>query len=152
MDRIAGQQAVVAEHIRAENEKNWPAVYDTFVQDERTFYEVMPLGVTFPGMAGVRQFYEMITAAVPDFRIEVTAQYDVPGCTICETIISGTHLGAYLGVPASGNHVVVKLAAFYLFNEDSSRLLAERIYFDQASVLAQMQPGAPQTQQAAKSA
>src|SRR5690349_9204331 len=103
MDRIARQQAVVAEHIRAENEKNWPAVYDTFVQDERAFYEVMPLGATFPGMAGVRQFYEMISAAVPDFRIEVTAQYDVPGCTICETIISGTHLGSYLGVPASGN-------------------------------------------------
>lgn len=47
MERIARQQAIVAGHIRAENEKNWPVVYDTFVQDERAFYEVMPLGAIF---------------------------------------------------------------------------------------------------------
>ena len=152
MDRIARQQTLVAEHIRAENEKNWPAVYDTFVQDDRAFYDVMPLGTTFPGIAGVHQFYEMIAAASPDFQIGVTAQYDVPGCTICETVISGTHLGPFLGVPASGNHVEFKLAAFYLFNEDSSKLLAERVYFDLASLIAQMQRGVPQGQQAARSA
>ena len=152
MDRVARQQALVAEHIRAENERNWPAVYDTFVQDERAFYDVIPLSTTFHGLDGVRQFYEMIATAAPDFRIEVTAQYDVPGCTICETVISGTHLGPYLGLPASGNHVEFKLAAFYLFDEDSSRLLAERVYFDHASLLAQMQPLATQIQQAARSA
>ncbi len=152
MDRIARQRTLVAEHIRAENEKNWPAVYDTFVQDDRAFYDVVPLATIFPGTAGVHQFYEMIAAAAPDFQIVVTAQYDVPGCTICETVISGTHLGPFLGVPASGNRVEFKLAAFYLFDEDSSKLLAERVYFDLASLVAQMQPRETQAKQSAKSA
>ena len=31
------------------------------------------------------------------------------------------------------------MAAFYLFNDDSTKLIAERIYYDQAGVVAQMQ-------------
>jgi steroid delta-isomerase-like uncharacterized protein len=137
--RIEGQRAIVAEHIRYENEHNWPAVYDTFVQDDRAFYDVMPLQTTFKGIDGVRQFYQAIATAVPDLHIHVTAQYDSAGCTVCETEITGTHLGPYLGQPASGNPVKIQLAAIYLFNEDCTKLIAERIYYDQASVFAQMQ-------------
>jgi|SRR5215831_7031521 len=138
--RIERQRAVVAEHIRCENEHDWPAVYQTFVQEARAFYEVIPLRAIFKGIDGVRQFYETIATAMPDLQIKVTAQYDTPGCTICETVITGTHLGPYLQVPASGNQITIELAGFYLFNEDGSKLIAERIYYDQASVVAQMQP------------
>ena len=137
--RIERQRALVAEHIGGENEKKWQTVYNTFAQDDRASYDVVPLGANFKGMAGVRQFYEMIAEAVPDFQVEVTSQYDAPGCTVCETVITGTHRGPYLGQPASGNRITISLAAFYIFNEDSTKLLGERIYFDQASVLAQMQ-------------
>jgi hypothetical protein len=91
--RIERQRAIVAEHIRCENAHDWPAVYDTFVQDDRAFYDVVPLKASFKGIEGVRQFYETIARALPDLHIEVTAQYDAPGCTICETSISGTNLG-----------------------------------------------------------
>jgi steroid delta-isomerase-like uncharacterized protein len=138
--RIERQRAIVAEHIKCENEHDWPAVYETFVQDERAFYDVIPLKATFKGIEGVRQFYQTIATAVPDLHIQVTAQYDTPGCTICETTISGTHLGPYLSMPASGNSISFELAAFYLFDEDCTKLIAERIYYDQASVLTQMQP------------
>jgi steroid delta-isomerase-like uncharacterized protein len=138
--RIERQRAIVAEHIRCENAHDWPAVYDTFVQDERAFYDVIPLKASFKGIEGVRQFYSAIAAAVPDLRIEVSAQYDAPGCTICETTISGTHLGPYLHMAPSGNPISFELAAFYLFDEDCTKLIAERIYYDQASVIAQMQP------------
>ena len=138
--RIERQRAIVAEHIRCENEHDWPAVYRTFVQDDRAFYEVIPLRATFKGIDGVRQFYETIATAIPDLQIKVTAQYDTPGCTICETVITGTHLGPYLQVPASGNPITIELAGFYLFDEDGSKLIAERIYYDQASVFSQMQP------------
>ena len=138
--RIERQRAIVAEHIRCENGHDWPAVYETFVQDERAFYDVIPLKASFKGIEGVRQFYQTIATAVPDLHIQVTAQYDAPGCTICETTISGTHLGPYLDIAASGNSVSFELAAFYFFDEDCSKLVAERIYYDQASVMAQMQP------------
>lgn len=137
--RIERQRAIVAEHVRAENEHNWPAVHDTFVQNERAFYDVIPLQSTFKGIEGVRQFYAVIATALPDLNIRITAQYDSPGCTVCETEITGTHLGPYLDQPASGNPIKIQLAAIYLFNEDCSKLIAERIYYDQASVMAQMQ-------------
>ncbi len=138
--RIERQRAIVAEHIRCENAHDWPAVYETFVQDDRAFYDVVPLKASFKGIEGVRQFYETIARALPDLHIEVTAQYDAPGCTICETTISGTNLGPYLHMAASGNPIRFELAAFYLFDEDCTKLVTERIYYDQASVIAQMQP------------
>ena len=137
--RIERQRAIVAEHIRYEDEHNWPAVHNTFVQDDRAFYDVIPLQTTFRGIDGVRQFYQVIATAVPDLHIRVTAQYDSPDCTVCETEITRTHLGPYLDQPASGNPVRIQLAAIYLFDEECAKLTAERIYYDQASVIAQMQ-------------
>jgi len=135
---VERQRKIVAEHIRGENEHNWPAVYDTFVQDDRAHYDVVPLGASFRGIEGVRGFYQSIAAAFPDLQVEVVTEYDVPGCSIREVIISGSHEGEYASVKASGNKVRVEMAAFYTFYAASGKLISERIYYDQASVLAQM--------------
>lgn len=52
----------------------------------------------FKGIEGVRGFYQAIAAALPDLRIEVQSEYDVPGCSIREVVISGTHKGEFAGV------------------------------------------------------
>jgi hypothetical protein len=90
---VESQREVVARHIRGENEHDWPAVYDTFVQDERAHYDVIPMSASFKGIEGVRAFYQSIAAALPDLHIEVVSEYDVPGCSIREVVITGTHLG-----------------------------------------------------------
>jgi len=136
---VERQREIVAEHIRCENEHDWPGVHDTFVQDERAYYDVVPLGVRFKGIDGVRNFYRTIATALPDLRIEVVSEYDVPACSIREVVITGTHKGEYLGLQPLGNKVRGELAAFYLFNEDCTKLIAERIYYDQAGLAAQMQ-------------
>jgi len=136
---VERQRQIVAEHIRGENEHNWPAVYDTFVQDDRAHYDVVPLGARFPGIEGVRGFYQSIAAALPDLHIEVRAEYDVPGCSIREVVITGTHQGEFAGVKPLGHKVRIEMAAFYAFDEASGKLVSERIYYDQASALAQMQ-------------
>ena len=133
------QRAIVAEHIRSENEHNWPAVYDTFVQDERAYYDVVPLGARFPGIEGVRGFYQSIATALPDLKIEVKSEYDVPGCSIRQVIISGRHEGDFAGVKPLGNKVRIEMAAFYTFDGEAGKLISERIYYDQMGVLAQMQ-------------
>jgi len=133
------QRAIVAEHIRGENEHNWPAVYDTFVQDERAHYDVMPLGAKFNGIEGVRGFYQAIAGALPDLHIEVKSEYDVPGCSIREVVLTGTHQGEFAGVKPLGNNISIEIAGFYTFDAESGKLISERIYYDQASVLAQMQ-------------
>ena len=136
---VENQRAIVAEHIRSENEHNWPAVYDTFVQDERAHYDVVPLGARFKGIEGVRGFYETIATALPDLHIEIKSEYDVPGSSIREVVISGTHKGEYAGFKPSGNKVSFEVAAFYTFDPVSGKLFSERIYYDQASVLGQIQ-------------
>jgi steroid delta-isomerase-like uncharacterized protein len=138
-DTIERQRETVAKHIRGENEHDWAAVYDTFVQDERAHYDVVPLGAVFKGIEGVRGFYQSIAAALPDLRIEVQSEYDVPGCSVREVVISGTHLGEFAGVKPLGNAIRIEMAAFYTFDAASSKLIAEKIYYDQAGVLEQMQ-------------
>ena len=136
---IEQQRAIVAEHIRLENSHEWAAVCETFVQDDRAHYDVVPLGTTFQGIEGVRNFYQAIATALPDLRIEVLSEYDVPGCSIREVVITGIHTGEYLGLQPLGNKIRVEMAAFYTFDAASGKLISERIYFDNGSVLGQMQ-------------
>ena len=136
---IEQQRAIVAEHIRLENSHDWTGVRDTFVQDERAHYDVVPLGTSFQGIDAVDNFYRAISTAVPDLKIEVAAEFDVPGCSIREVVLTGTHRGDYFGVPPMGNSLRVELACFFTCDEVSGKLLGERIYFDQAGLLKQMQ-------------
>jgi steroid delta-isomerase-like uncharacterized protein len=140
-DIVERQREIVARHIRGENEHDWAAVYDTFVQDDRAHYDVVPLSAVFKGIEGVRGFYQTIAAALPDLRIEVKSEYDVPGCSIREVVITGTHLGEFAGVKPLGNAIRIEMAAFYTFDAVSGKLIAEKIYYDQAGVLEQMRGG-----------
>ena len=136
---IERQREIVAKHIRGENEHDWAAVYDTFVQDDRAYYDVVPLGTRFKGIGGVRGFYESIAAALPDLHVNVISEFDVPGCSIREVVVTGTHKGKFAGVQPLGNAIRIEMAAFYTFDEGSGKLISERIYYDQASVVEQMQ-------------
>lgn len=138
-DILDRQRETVATHIQGENAHNWPAVFDTFVQDERAHYDVMPLGTTFAGIDGVRGFYQALAAALPDLHIEVKSAYDVPGCSIREVVITGTHAGEFLGIKPLGNPIRIEMAAFYTFDDESGKLVSERIYYDQAGAIQQMQ-------------
>ena len=133
------QRDTINEHIRAEIAKEWNAVYDTFVRNQTAFYDVVPLGTRFAGIQGVQDFYSVIHAAFPDFTILVTGEYDTPGVSIREVTIVGTHLGEYGGIPASRNHIALEVACFFIFDtgENAGKLLAERVYFDNESLLRQ---------------
>jgi len=138
-DIVERQREIVARHIRGENEHDWDAVYETFVQDDRAHYDVVPLGTVFKGIEGVRGFYQAIAAALPDLHIEVASEFDVPGCSIREVVITGTHKGDFAGIKPMGNTVRIEMAAFYTFDTAPEKLIAEKIYYDQAGALQQMQ-------------
>ena len=134
------QRETVDEHIRHENSKNWSGVLDTFVHDESAFYDVVPFNMRYSGFSGVKGFYEAANAAFPDFTIDVWGEYDAPGCSIREVTISGTHTGDWAGVPGTGRHIRFQLAGFFVFGtgEQEGKLLAERIYFDNDTVMRQI--------------
>jgi predicted ester cyclase len=86
----------------------------------------------------VRGFYESIAAALPDLHVNVLSEFDVPGCSIREAVVTGTHKGKFAGVQPLGKAICIEMAAFYTFDEESGKLISERIYYDQASVAEQM--------------
>jgi predicted ester cyclase len=139
-EMIRIQRETIVEHMRGENAHEWQAVYDTFIQDETAWYDVVPLSNKFEGFSGVQDFYQVFDSAVPDFHIVVTGEYDTPGCSIREVTITGTHQGEYCGVQPTGKPISFELAAFYIFGtgNNAGKLIAERIYFDNETVLRQM--------------
>jgi predicted ester cyclase len=139
-DVIRMQRETVEEHVRHENAKNWTGVYDTFVHDDTAFYDVVPFNTRFSGMGGVQGFYASANSAFPDFQIDVWGEYDAPGCSIREVTLSGTHIGEWCGIPGTGRHVRFQLIGLFLFGsgEEAGQILAERIYFDNDTVVRQI--------------
>jgi hypothetical protein len=52
--------------------------------------------------------------------------------------LTGTHQGEYCGLQASGRRVSIALISFFLFDKTTGHLNAERIYFDNNTILAQI--------------
>lgn len=136
-ERVELQRATTAEHLALENEHRMDDVLKTFA-DEGVFYDVVPGMSHIEGMEGVVGFYEMLFGVFPDIAISVTHSYDVPGCCVREGVVTGTHSAEFAGVPASGNVVSFPFCAMYIYGDDPTKLLAERAYWDNEGIVAQM--------------
>ena len=136
---VEHQRKTVAEHISHEQAKQWTGVYGTFTPHaEEAYYDVVPFQMRFPKIQGVVDFYETFTKAFPDFQIIVHTENDVPGVSIREVQINGTHSGEYSGLQPTGRRVSVPLIGLFLFDVTTGHLNAERIYFDNNTILAQI--------------
>lgn len=136
---IERQRNTIAEHIKHEQVKDWPEVYRTFTPHaEDAYYDVVPFQTRFRKMQGVVNFYEAFSRGFPDFHITIHTEQDVPGVSIREAQITGTHKGEYCGIPGTGRRVSIALMAFFLFDKTTGHLNAERIYFDNNTILDQI--------------
>lgn len=133
---IARQRAVVAEHFALENAHDWAAVVGSFTAADPAF-ELVPAAARLPGRDGIASAYHILSTALPDVRVEEVRGWDVPGCSVREIVITGTHTGEYFGVPGGGRRVRAEMACFFEFDAEG-RLRIERVYFDNARLLAQM--------------
>ena len=134
--RVERQRAVVAEHLALENAHDWMAVVASFNAPEPAF-ELMPAGVRLPGHDSIAVAYRMLATALPDIEFEVVRGWDGLGCSVREILATGTHAGEYFGLPASGRRVRIEMACFFEFDRET-RLAVERVYFDNARLMAQM--------------
>ncbi|ABD11760.1 putative ester cyclase [Frankia casuarinae] len=138
-ERISWQRATIEEHIRQENAKDWKKVYDTFLRDERAFYDVVPMNARYEGIRGVQDFYEMLALALPDFIITVTGEYDLPGYSWREVTLVGTHQGEFAGIAPRGRPVRFEGVVLYIFSgQEPGKIIAERAYWDNDSIFRQM--------------
>jgi steroid delta-isomerase-like uncharacterized protein len=134
-ERIQARMAVVEEHIRGENRHDLDAVMATFGMDPR--YDDEPWEDRRIGRDGVRSYYTELMHALPDLTIAVKHRHTASEAVVVEVAISGTHLGGWRGLPATGRRLEFPLCGIYTFDADD-RLVGERIYYDRGLVLRQL--------------
>jgi steroid delta-isomerase-like uncharacterized protein len=124
---------IVNEHIAAEDAHDVQRALKTF---HRAHYWVRPLGAETAGAPAVEELLGTLFTAFPDFAYAPFRTYHAADAVIMEGRMTGTHRGPWAGVPASGKPIDVTTCCIYHFEDD--RLVSESVYFDHATLLAQI--------------
>ena len=127
------REAIVREHMESENRREFDVTLETF---EHPRYELIATGDVYDGPEEVSAYFEESRRAFPDQRNEVRALHHTDDGVIVEAIVRGTHKGQLRSLPPTGREYELPILAFFVFEED--RLVCERVYFDQLTVLRQL--------------
>ena len=127
------REALVIEHMESENRHEFDVTMETFHHPR---YELIGTGETHDGEAEVAAYFEETRAAFPDQRNELIAMHHADDAVIVEAMLYGTHDGSFRGLPPTGRKFEMPFCALFLF--DADRLVCERVYFDQNTVLRQL--------------
>ena len=80
--------------------------FGDLVADDFTEHDDMP-GV--PTKAGMLDFFRSLLESFPDFRMDVDDLIGGDDKTVARVTATGTHKGEFMGVPATGTRVEIKL-------------------------------------------
>jgi steroid delta-isomerase-like uncharacterized protein len=127
------REAVVHAHMQAETDHDVAGTLATFSEAN---YDVVPLGAPTNGATAVDELLHGLFEAFPDFTPEELSLHHGDDIIFVDTIIRGTHRGSWAGVPATGRRIEVRCGCIFHFQED--RLVKETVYFDHATLLAQI--------------
>jgi steroid delta-isomerase-like uncharacterized protein len=133
IDQRARREAIVREHMESENRHDFDATIDTFAHPR---YELIGTGETFDGEAEVREYFAQSRTAFPDQRNELIALHHADDAVLVEFWLLGTHLGPLRSLPATGRSFRARMLSVFVF--EGERLVCERAYFDQSTILAQL--------------
>jgi steroid delta-isomerase-like uncharacterized protein len=131
----ARREAVVREHMDSENRHDFDATLKTF---DHPRYEIIATGDVYDGAEEVSEYYRTSRAAFPDQRNENVVLHHADDGVIVEFDLLGTHEGELRGIAPTGKSFRCRMAAFFLFEPGTDRIAIERVYFDQATIAAQL--------------
>jgi steroid delta-isomerase-like uncharacterized protein len=127
------REEIVREHMDSENRHEFDATLDTF---EHPRYELIATGDVYDGPEEVSGYFEESRRAFPDQRNELISLNHSDEAVLVEAIIRGTHKGPLRSLPPTGREFESRILAMFVFEED--KLVCERVYFDQLTVLRQL--------------
>jgi steroid delta-isomerase-like uncharacterized protein len=127
------REEIVREHMESENRQEFDVTLDTF---DHPRYELIATGDVYDGPEEVSAYFEESRRAFPDQRNELRALHHTDDGVMVEAVIRGTHEGNLRSLPPTGRAYELPILAFFVFEED--RLVCERVYFDQLTVLEQL--------------
>jgi predicted ester cyclase len=97
-------------------------------------YEIVPTGQRWEGHAGARAFYTELFEAFPDNRFALTEIVVGPQGVFEAARLTGTNLGPWAGVPASGLPVELQVLILFPWDPATGLFLGETIWFDRGSL------------------
>jgi steroid delta-isomerase-like uncharacterized protein len=127
------REAVVRAHMQSENEHDFDTTIGTFSHPR---YEIIATGDVYDGEAEVRRYFAETRTAFPDQRNELIALHHADDAVIAEFYLLGTHLGPLRGLPPTGRAFRCRMTALFVF--EAERILCERVYFDQLTIMRQL--------------
>ena len=135
-DLKARREAIIRQHCDTENRHDVNGVVETFA---RAQYDVVPLGAPTEGASQVEDLLGALFAAFPDFHAEITRLHHADDAVFADVVMTGTHQGEWIGIPASGRSMSVRSAC--VFDFEGADLVNESVYFDHAALLNQIGAG-----------
>jgi steroid delta-isomerase-like uncharacterized protein len=127
------RERLVREHAEAENVHDFDTALGSFAHPR---YEIVPSGEVIDGPVAVAAYYRETRSAFPDQRNEIHALHHADDAVVMEFTLHGTHRGSFRGLPPTGRAFSCRMLAVFAFEGD--RLVAERVYFDQSTILRQL--------------
>jgi steroid delta-isomerase-like uncharacterized protein len=117
----------------SENRHEFDATLATF---DHPRYELIATEEVYDGPREVSRYFEETRRAFPDQRNQLVALHHADDGVLVEAIVRGTHKGPLRSLPPTGREFELPILAFFVF--DGDKLVCERVYFDQATVLRQL--------------
>ena len=116
---------------------DWDATLATFPHPH---YELIAPMTVHDGDGEVRDYYADTRVAFPDQDHELIALRHSVDAVIVEFWLLGTQRGPLGAIPPTGGRHRTRMTAYFVFDEQEN-LVAERIYFDQLTILRQLIAG-----------
>ena len=113
-------------HSIAEDERDLPGLISTLVDD--CVYEVVDQDARWEGHEGAARFYTELLGAFPDIHFDLTDIVIGPQGVCEEADVSGTHLGTWLGVEATGERLEWRVVIFFPWDPERRLFRGERVY------------------------
>jgi predicted ester cyclase len=129
------REAVVREHMDSENRYDFDATIATFAHPR---YELVGTGHVHDGEDEVRAYFAASRAAFPDQRNELVSLRHTDDGVLVELDLLGTHDGRLGPHEPTGRSFRCRMAALFLFEDGGDRIVCERVWFDQGTILRQL--------------
>jgi steroid delta-isomerase-like uncharacterized protein len=99
-------------------------------------YEDVTMGVVNHGKTEVANFYTLVFAAFPDFKMELTAHFVAGNRAGAEWLMTGTHQGDLPGLTATNKHFSLRGASVFELHDTKFSRCSD--YWDMATFLKQI--------------
>ena len=119
-------------HSIAEDRRDIDGLIATLAKD--CVYEIVPTGQRWEGHAGARAFYTELFGAFPDNAFALSDIVVGPQGVFEAAELTGTNLGPWAGVEASGLPVALGVLILFPWDPGSRLFTGERIWFDRGAL------------------